>query len=66
MGALVVYIGLIGSFVGCCYTKCEKSPGLMKFCSCLYAIKSLIFFIVFLILGIIFLSVSVIGSTFMT
>jgi len=57
-GAMAIYIGLVGLFVGICFTKCDK---MAKCCACFYTLKSLVFFAVFLILGIVFLAISSIG-----
>jgi hypothetical protein len=55
---MACYIGLVGFAVGCCYTKCPK---LSKVCACIYNIKSILFFLVFLALGIVFIAISSFG-----
>lgn len=63
LGALSIYIGISGIAVGFCFTKWE---GVARCCAGLYAIKSLILFLIFLILGLIFLALSKSGVTYIT
>jgi len=60
-GAMAIYIGFTGLLIGCCFT---KSPKIAKCCACFYTIKSVLFFIVFLILGIVFIAISSMGAKF--
>jgi len=59
--AMAVFLGLFVFLIGCCYTKCPK---LSKICACIYNIKSILFFAVFLALGIVFIAVSSVGIKF--
>lgn len=55
---MACYLGLVGIAVGCCYGKCLK---LSKVCACLYSLKSILFFVIFLALGIVFIAISSVG-----
>jgi len=55
---MACYIGLVGFAVGCCYTKCHK---MAKICACIYNIKSILFFLTFIALGIVFIAISSVG-----
>lgn len=57
-GALVVWIGGFTLLIGICMSKCEK---LASCCAIIFTIKSVVWFLAFLILGIVFLAISSIG-----
>jgi len=57
-GAMGIYAGVIGLLVGILFT---KAPKCSKICACLHNLTSLLFFFVFLVLGIVFLAISTVG-----
>lgn len=57
-GALVIWIGGFTLLIGICMNKCEK---LASCCAVFFTIKSVLWFLAFLILGIVFLAISSIG-----
>jgi uncharacterized membrane protein len=60
-GAMGIFTGLIGLMVGLLYT---KAPKCSKVCACFHNLKTLLFFFVFLVLGIVFLAISSVGITY--
>ena len=58
---MVMYIGIKAIVIGCMHTRCPK---LARCCSCIYAVKSALFFLIFFILGIVFLAISSWGTKY--